>query len=260
MAITICHFGDWRGRWADLPVADLYICTGNMFSNKYASELTAEDYEARAARENYYQAKEMRKFAPRLFLGNRKAPVIVCRGHRDFVSLAKLFREGPVYTIDQPQQQLVLTVKDDKLGQIPLSVGGMRGARRILGNWSDELSEQEEQAQADKLPLALDILVSNSPAYGLLDSRKMINGLPTHYGLKGLSTYLNAHLASETPKLKLHCFGGYISSFGAMVSENKIMNSCASGGYVLIKFEKNSKASVINLRRDLFKQEGKISF
>lgn len=243
---TIVHFSDWHTYWTELPPADLYICTGDMLRD-YPERIFGDSgipgqdkvlLEERFSEQRsiYYQGKELAALGNlRYLLGSPNAPVVVCRGNHDFVSLATLFDEGPIYEIGEQT-----TVFPDILG---LKVGGFRGVNPISGRWSDELDEASLRSLVDKLPLDLDVLVTHCPPFGLLDAVPRAGGRPFRYGVAPLAGYIQRQTYG-VGQLSLHCFGHVhescgISWQGQTGPANEVCFSNASQGFSLLQWSED---------------------
>ena len=213
--MLICFFSDWRGKWAKLPRADLYVCIGNMLPNHPLPITEAENdweafYKAKICprHETYRQGKYIRGLlSRRSLLGNPEAPIVLVRGNRDFVSLSKMFG-GEVYEIGTSATIFHLGIRGQEL-----RIGGFRGVSVDMGVWSDELQDEDLSKLVSGLPQELDILVTHSPAYGMMDHVSGYGGRPQRWGIKPLTNYLEDQLLVNGP-LRVHAFGYVPSCFG----------------------------------------------
>ena len=205
--MKIVHFGGWLGNWSKLPAADLYICTGNMLPNypvRFDVKNAARSRTDRA-REIYLQAKAVRAFDAGPYLGNPTAPVVVCRGNKDFVSYAKLFKSQRVYEIGETEGSFYVC---------GVNIAGMRGTpvTSYTKRWVDEVLPGEWEAKAAKIPKKIDILVTHA-------SRVLLPCL-TDPGSAGEGIEARAHLSSWNTAFS-HCQDGDVTV------------GCAAGGYMV---------------------------
>lgn len=244
--MRIVHFSDWHGDKCELPPGDLYICTGDMLKDypekigkrqlrQGKIQITMDDTWINPRRQVYYQARDVRDNNYRDLLGTPEAPVVVCRGNHDFVSLAGLFDGGAVYEIGK-------SITTFQIGD--LIVGGVRGIRYIAGEWSDEIREPDIDELFERLPYTLDILVTHAPPYGMMDGQPNFAGRPARYGVKGLGNYMTSQFyhqwSAGEKKLKLHCFGHIHEGFGQRVDgdvSHRICFSNAATGFSVFELD-----------------------
>lgn len=222
MVIRIVHLSDWHGRFEDnawtksyVPWANLYLVTGDMLKNymKYDSmycEINDIEW-VDPVRETHYQAKDVRRFKFRKYLGNPDGEVVVVGGNHDFVHLKNLFKGGPVHEIESPSQII------DACG---LRIGGFRGVSAIEGDWMDEMTDEELEEQVSKLSFELDILLTHAPPHGVMDKIGAFGKGPS-VGIKALTSYHNKQ-AYESGPLRLHCFGHIHQHFGHITTGNAV--------------------------------------
>jgi len=226
--MLICHFSDFHGEWYLLPEADVYICTGDMLDNYPTKNFGGIDRN----REIFLQAKALRKIDGRQYLGNPKAPVVICRGNHDFVSLARLFDGGDTY--EMGDEATLYTING-------VHFGGVRGINAI-GNdntWADELDFTSWVERTQKLAVNIDILVTHAPPYGILDGA--YGG--DLCGSTALHGYLQRRMYTGKTNVRLHCFGHIHEAFGQMTNGggglNKVHFSNAARGHALFEFSNN---------------------
>lgn len=221
--MLLCHFSDWHGEWGDLPKADVYVCTGDMFYNYPNMRGMIEE-----RRETFLQAREARRQKCRKFLGNPDAHVVTVRGNHDFTSLSPLFTGGPVYEICDPEESFEIEGR---------KFGGMRGIPWIGGTWSDERQRADLDTDALELPMDLNVMVTHAPPYGLLDAAPAMSGRGgwEHTGVNGFSHY---HAARAYHNLypydyKLHCFGHIHEGFGTRREDDTLFSNAATGYHLI---------------------------
>lgn len=166
----IVHFSDWHGRWQELPPADLYVCTGDMYPNSRACMWADKDPETRMQIE---VAKRMPLRVP------NGTPTLLVRGNHDYANLIDLFGHG-----DEFRDPTSLMIGG-------LRFGGFRGVPPICGEWADEMGEAEIEHRCNQLG-PVDVFVTHAPPAGRLD-----NG----YGSKALRDYV------DRVKPRAHLFG-----------------------------------------------------
>jgi Icc-related predicted phosphoesterase len=188
--MRIAHFSDWHGGFQTLPLADLYVCTGDMLPNTqhcYAADKTLERaFQDQWIRDN---ASRMAKCFPLV------DPTVLCvRGNHDFADLVNLF-PGTVFEFTVPSTFKVAG----------LTFGGFRGVPPINGVWADEISETELEARA--LSISPDVWVTHSPRRGCLDL-----AYSTHLGSRSLAEVID--------KRGGHHLFGHIHECGGMTYTN----------------------------------------
>lgn len=214
--MRIVHFSDSHAVLKQLPPADLYICSGDVFPNFPIAVFTTGIWDPCSGtpqpsfknfirwsidpvREAQKQQEWLVANPIRPFLGSPDAPVVCCRGNHDFTDLSPWFG-GETYEIQDPTQ--VFDVNG-------IRVGGKRGIPWIDGVWSDEESADEARHSADKIPDELDILVTHAAPYQILDY-EISAGL---LGCRGLRRWIDRQIYGAGV-VKLHCFGHIHGSRG----------------------------------------------
>lgn len=213
--MRIVHVSDLHGQFYNLPEADLYIITGDMLDNypdvveitakhktndmnmfgHFGSGWTREinpEKEKRLQSEWYEKKFRKKKRTLRTFFGSPDAPVICVRGNHDFVDLGPMF-EGEVYEISKSCYSY------NVLG---LDVGGFRGINYIAGEWSDETPMYNFYDMVRRLPKNLDLMVTHSPPYNILDGR-----FNEKYGIQAYAAWITEKIYLEEKLPKLFCFG-----------------------------------------------------
>lgn len=141
----------------------------------------------------------------RKLFGSPDAPVVCVRGNHCFTDLSEAFG-GDVWevTLDPSRSTDVCGLK----------VGGCRGIRYILGEWSDELRERGQSSHGTpvkppagdffdvvrQLPGDLDVLITHAPPAGIMDE------YGAHWGSEALRGYIDVALYGAG-RLQLHAFG-----------------------------------------------------
>lgn len=166
----------------------------------------------------------------RQFMASPEAPVVVVRGNHDFTDLAPAFEGGPVFEINLDPTRTI------EIGG--LKIGGFRGIPFIRGTWSDELQRGKLPGMVDRsdileptdleticeqLPKDLDIVVSHTPAYGILDNY----GVPL--GSEALMTYFNRRNYEGPKPVRAHCFGHIHESHRTVTLGDTIFSNAATG-------------------------------
>lgn len=237
--MKVCHFSDWHRNFRRLPEADLYVCTGDMLPNfpliryqpdKWKRELIYWDPEgdvdpppgAYARGRLVSPEREIEK--QRLwiskqnfrkdFLPNPDAPIICVRGNHDFVPLAELFGGDVWEATDDPTRTTTIQ---------GLTVGGCRGVNFIQGEWTDELYGSQFDERAEKLPDNIDLLLTHSPPYGLLD---FYGG--SYVGSRALRRYVNKRSYSDS-NIRAHFFGHIHEAFGSRNAAGTVFSNAATG-------------------------------
>lgn len=241
---VIYHASDWHGQWSKLPVADLYIFTGDMLPNfpliYFRGYATNQDIPWRAnhnliGRPTTDKPSGMyagRKVSPEYelecqkiwcelnltdardrYLGNPDAPVIIVRGNHDWENIGQYFGGDLFEVNDDPSR--VYEYKG-------LRVGGMRGINSIRGEWNDEIDTAEQIRRAGLLPDGLDILVTHAPAKGMLDFHRGEN-----LGMGPLGGWLiKQDMGGKAPRL--HCFGHIHEAAGTKKSGATLFSNAAT--------------------------------
>lgn len=207
--MKIVHFSDWHGvGLAELPEADLYVCTGDMYPDTYGyrthnTELAQHDWPA--------------SYAP--LFASPEAPVVCVRGNHDMHPIGRLF-EGPnrkVYEIDRASQPHTVVV-----GGTTLRIGGFWGVRAIGPTGPDLAQDARLVGRIKALPRDLDILLTHMPPGGCLD-KDDVRG----YGLQELRDWV------IECQPELHCFGHVHESNGLDRLCKTIVSNAAVGMNVI---------------------------
>jgi Icc-related predicted phosphoesterase len=217
--MKICHFSDWHGalcEGGDPTEADLYVCTGDMYPN-FPIRTYGRIFIDAHAEEQAQKSWAAGQGSWRKFLGSPDAPIIVVRGNHDFTEVAPMFG-GEIYEIGLDS--------NTTFNVLGLKVGGFRGVNRIGCGWSDEFNQLEMDELARDLPLDLDILVTHSPPFDILD----FYGQPL--GSKAISAHLNnrkmkALAKASEDKPLLHCFGHIHEGAGVVKIENTTFSNAS---------------------------------
>lgn len=204
--MKICHFSDWHWEFRNLPEADLYVCTGDMFSN-FPVAVSGTKWMIDRSREHALQLVDARVFVDgggfRQWMGSPDAPVVCVRGNHDFADLAPLF-EGC---------NLVHEFVDNEVIEVlGLRVTGHRGIPRISGTWSDEVERPVLMERVRQME-PCDLFLTHYPPAGVLDY-EIIRGRIESYGLAGMVEELEERM----PVTGIHCFG-HIHGCGGVVKE-----------------------------------------
>lgn len=220
--MIVCHFSDWHGSWRQLPIADIYVCTGDMFRNyptvlPDGSKSIDPTREAACQKEWILMQGDMRRY-----LGNYSAPVICVRGNHDYVDLSNVFG-GEVWEVDLDPARTV-----DIDGR---RFGGMRGIPYIAGEWNDEEREWELWHRQANIPRDIDVLVTHVPPYQVLDlAPNFVN-----YGSKEVRSYVDCRAAyaayAGAKPLRAHFFGHIHKVSSCRLGDTLYSN--AATGYVL---------------------------
>ena len=214
--VRIVHFSDWHGQFYDLPEADLYICTGDLLSS-YPEIVEVEktpggmfagddfgmfgggwtrkiDHKVEARKQNEWFERKFRSKGRTLrkFLGSPDAPVIVVRGNHDFIDLGPLFG-GDVQEISKTYES------HHACG---LDIGGFRGINYIAGEWADETDPCKFYDILRSVPKNMDVMVSHSPPYNILDGR-----FNERWGIQAYAAWITEQMYVEEKLPKLFCFG-----------------------------------------------------
>lgn len=214
--MKIVHFSDWHWKIADLPEADLYVCTGDMYDNYPVRNQPADRLRMDGSRgwridpewEREMQANDVKRFVAaggfRDHLGSPDAPIVCVRGNHDFIDLAPLF-EGCNLVHEFIGNEIV-----EVLG---LRVTGHRGIPFIFGSWNDEIERDVLFDRVRQMPDADLFLTHYAPA-GILDFEVMSKGRVESYGLEGMKE----ELIKKMGPAAVHCFG-HIHGSGGMKKE-----------------------------------------
>jgi len=227
MKIRICHASDWHGDWKPLPAADLYILSGDMLPNIHYHRKHYEQPERAWQKEfienNLYSAESSRKIfgakrkihSLRAYLQSTNAPIIFVDGNHDFTSISEYFGK-PYFQINEDP-----TRTTEYFG---LKIGGFYGVNYINGNGMGECHRPECDKICENIPLGLDIVVSHSPPYEILDD---VYG--EKVGVKGLNNYVSRSFYEAGKAPKLLCFGHVHECFGRLEKDGVIYSNAATG-------------------------------
>lgn len=241
--MRVVHISDWHGEYTSLPVADVYVVSGDMLPNfiiaEFSNHKTGEsmtwdpiegmpwpatpwDYVDRVVdhdREGRFQREwinmELAAGGLRRHLGSPGAPVVVCRGNHDFTDLAPAFG-GDVWEVGLDP------TRTTKIGG--LVFGGCRGICPIAGEWSDETPEIDFLERTRGLPDDIDVLVTHAPPHGVLDTCSL------HVGSAAIAGYVNRRNLMGTP-VKAHLFGHIHEHGGRVLLMGETMFSNAATRY-----------------------------
>jgi Icc-related predicted phosphoesterase len=202
------HFSDWHGEGQQLPEADLYICTGDMYPDYYGYRSMSTEMA------QHESSLEFSEFLP------CDAPVVCIRGNHDMRPIKDLFRRSlRVYEIDSSRVSILVRVPVLKN---TLKIGGFWGIRNIHPIGKDVIQDVILAKRVESLAYDLDVLITHLPPAGLLSSCGRYD-----HGLSELRTYLFDH------KPKLHCFGHVHESFGLDKFRDTIVSNAATGFNVI---------------------------
>jgi len=216
----------------ELPKADLYVCTGNMLPSFWSKRGSV--YCFSKIQTIYMQTRVATAgINLRQYMGNPDAPVIVCRGDRDFTNLFSLFG-GEVYEIGRETKTINPGLN------YGLNVAGFRGVRTGDETTSDRIMAPDEISLVAGIDDKCDILVTHVPPKGHLDQEPAVEA--SGCGLTRLTTHLDKIVSgtrAQPSNLSLHLFGQDKGYFGTKrlgepgKSDITLGNAC--GGW--IKFE-----------------------
>lgn len=245
--MIICHFSDWHGNTTQLPKADLYVCTGDMFPNFPLITFQVDKWSRDGLRQwranmhilgdntprpgGYYMD---RKISPadetrlqrrwikevlgsyRKLFGTPDAPVVCVRGNHDFTDLSEAFG-GDVWEVGVDPTQTV-----ERCG---LKVGGCRGINYIGGEWSDEMHDADWEEIVKQMPTDLELLITHAPPAGMMDSYP--GQFAEHWGSRALNSYVNQRMY-VWGKLKAHLFGHIHEAHGSRKEAEIIFSNAAT--------------------------------
>ena len=190
--MKIVHFSDWHSQiLIDLPEADLYICTGDMYPNLCKYKKGGYFFDVNLEIE--YQKKNAKVDEMKCALKNN-APVICVRGNHDFIDLSFLFQKC----------NLIHEFIDNEIIEFcGKKITGHRGIPEIYRTWNDEFSRADLKDKVRNMPDA-DLYLTHYAPNGVLDF---------NYGLEGMAdNLLHRNIKS------LHCFG-HIHECGSLVEK-----------------------------------------
>lgn len=228
--MRIIHFSDWHWSFDRLPEADLYICTGDMYSNyprrkNRTDELREWDqweYFIHPEHELRMQLQAAEAFVAvggfKRFLGSPDAPIVCVPGNHDFAPLAPLFAGCDVTEITDNRVHEVLGLR----------ITGHSGIPRIYGNWNHEMERVHLIDRYKAMPEA-DIYITHYAPAGMLDGRtKWFEG----YGLEEI---LN-HQIYERGR-GMHCFGHIHEDGGEVRQEGDCVWSNAATTWNALQYK-----------------------
>jgi Icc-related predicted phosphoesterase len=209
--MRIVHFSDWHGQSFDLPEADLYICTGDMYPDPYGY---------RTAQTMLYQQEWFPDLDKRFA---SKAPIVCVKGNHDCWDLAQLFSR-PVIEMGSAShpETCYVGIEQVRIGVLT----GVRAYSSSRGGW-DKTQDARLAERVQYLPKNnLDILIAHTPALGLLDFDGVRN-----YGVEALRMYLFDHPP------KLFCHGHVHEDAGEPVHWRNVLISNAATRFNVIDLE-----------------------
>lgn len=208
--LKICHASDLHSRWPDtvkLPKADLYLLTGDMLPDFVVGSWGWPERET----SRQYQEEWSSKRNFREGLGNPEAPVCIVSGNHDFYDIGRCLG-GKYFEVNDDPSRFV-----EFCG---LKIGGMKGVLPIrYTSWNDQHSERELEIMLEDVPDDLDILLTHTPPYNVLDDAWW--GRP-------LGSQALADKIEKMSNLKMHCFGHIHESFGEEKIGSTIFSNAAT--------------------------------
>lgn len=216
--IRIVHFSDWHGEAYKLPEADLYVSTGDMYSN-YVKRVRKEyrkQYYTDSVHDPKHDAREQLRAAALYYkhggfqpnLGSPNAPLICVRGNHDYVDAAPMF-EGCNLVHE--------FVNNEVIEVCGLRITGHRGVPWINGTWADEMNKGDLMDRVRAMDPSCDVYVTHYPAHG--------SGLSVIWGLDGMQNWFDYEAAK--PHV-LHLFGHIHEHGGQMTQFGRVTYSNAS--------------------------------
>lgn len=149
-------------------------------------------------------------------------PVVCVRGNHDFTDLSEWIG-GDVWEVNEDTSRYVIING--------IKFGGLRGIKEIVGEWSDELNEDQFQERTKNLPKDLHVLLTHAPPQGILDGFES-----HHFGSPSLVNYINKRIRSEHADKFLHCFGHVHETGGHVLDEGGVIFSNAATKINIINF------------------------
>lgn len=205
--MKVCHFSDWHWNFQSLPPADLYICSGDMYTN-FPVSVSRTEWCIDPERERRLQLIDVEEFVSQggfhQLLGSPDAPIVCVRGNHDFIDLAPLF--GGCNMVHE-------FIDNELIEVLGRRITGHRGIPRIYGSWNDEFDRSSLLNRVENMQQA-DIFVTHYPPAGMLDHETMARGRIEKYGLEGMSESLGKKMGHRG----LHCFG-HVHGCGGMLKE-----------------------------------------
>jgi Icc-related predicted phosphoesterase len=257
--MRICHISDLHadltalrqhGKRFSKEGSELLILTGDMFPNfpllrvahgrgkeRKVEDVTMSELYSRPwsdpahvvgrfvdrPREVQMQRDWMRQNPFRKTMGiSEKVPVVCVRGNHDFTDLSEWIG-GDVWEVTEDSSRYVIING--------IKIGGLRGIREMIGEWSDELNEDVFQERVRALPKDLHILLSHTPPQGILDGYES-----HHFGTPSIVNYINRRTMAENADKILHCFGHVHEMGGHVLDEGGVIFSNAATTINFINF------------------------
>lgn len=246
--MRICHVSDLHWGFVDLPPADLYVSTGDMYANYYSPiKLTKRakaelDYMGVPAHVGHGRLdakynKEMQERAAknylnkvhggfRRLLGSPNSPILCVRGNHDFTDAYHLFEGCNLIKefICNEVVEFEVPVAGGK--SVVLKATGHRGVPPINGAWADEMPVPDLADRIHSMDHTCDLYLTHYPPAGLgLD-------LPGHWGVGALSNWLTYNASKPHP---LHMHGHIHECGGKVVKAGTVTFSNAATTYVLLE-------------------------
>lgn len=215
--MRIVHFSDWHGRFSELPEADLYVCTGDMYPNfpvkqgwdiGYSIDPRIERRRQRQwASGTYIDTLGWDPAAPpprhdhseqqpplRSLLGSPDAPIVCVKGNHDFIELAPLF-EG-CNLVQEFNQNEVVEVDG-------VTISGHRGIPYIYGGWDDEIQRAELLERVRSMPVT-DLVLTHYAPLGILDFKFGLEGMASHFTQWPRVLHLFGHIHEHGGQTIIH--------------------------------------------------------
>lgn len=240
---------DWHGTFAKhVPMADVYVVTGDMLPNfplmllkdKEGKELTYDPFDHHSGQrpqghfvgrilsvehESKRQLEWCKRNPFRKNIGiDDDAPVVVVRGNHDFIDLSGWIG-GDVFEIFCGETKEVKG----------LTFSGTRGINEIIGEWTDELDVYTFRERMRKVSHDIDVLVTHSPPYGVLDHRsEYIDS--ERWGSTAIDDWImrashfrvkDGHVVDG--RLKAHLFGHVHEARGTVTIAKTLFSNAATG-------------------------------
>lgn len=202
--LRIVHFSDWHGEARELPAADLYVCTGDMYPDPYG-------YQSRESRDHQatWRPELRAKFA------SPEAPIVAVRGNHDLWPLFPIFGgAAPVYEVSSVR---------DVYNVLGLRVGGFYGVRAISRTRGPVLEQDGRlEERVAGLDPDLDLLITHMPSAGVLDHDGYMS-----YGHDALRRWV----LLQQPKL--HCHGHIHEAAGMDRLLDTVVSNAATTHHVI---------------------------
>lgn len=253
--MRIVHFSDWHGHPRELPEADVYVCTGDMYPNfpTTIEEPSPHPYHGPTFYQGILRSHEVAqqtewasRFAAaggmRACMKSPDAPVLLVPGNHDFIPLAGMFVGCEV----------VHEFEDNELVEIDgITFTGHVGIPYIYGGWNHEVHKDELLDRVRGMPKAHVFLTHYAPG-GILDyewksDRRVefgLSGMVPILWSKGHESPLSEELEFSDQPLAyeedmfraLHCFGHIHGSGGNVVDHSGFRFSNAATTINVIDF------------------------